>query len=234
MTSNPTHLRTVRSYVLRAGRTTVAQERALGEQWGRFGIDYRPALLDLVQVYGRCAPLTVEIGFGNGEHLAGRAARATERSFLGIEVHRAGVGALLSRAATDNLDNLRVIRHDAVEVLGQQLPAGVVDELEILFPDPWHKSRHHKRRLIQPDFVALAVSRLRPGGTLHLATDWQPYAEHMLEVLSGCRGLENSMPDAGFAPRDAHRAATRFERRGERLGHQVYELRWQRIIAATQ
>jgi tRNA (guanine-N7-)-methyltransferase len=227
-------LRTVRSYVVRGGRTTLSQERAITELGGRYGIDFQPALLDLTQLYGRPAPLTIEIGFGNGEHLLARAQAEPERLFLGIEVHRAGIGAVLLRAAALNLRNLRVIRHDAVEVLAQQIPVGAVDELEILFPDPWHKARHHKRRLLQPAFAALVVTRLHPGGNLHLATDWLPYAEQMLEVLSGCEGLENTVPSAGFAPRDTARAVTRFERRGERLGHKVYELRWQRVIAASQ
>jgi tRNA (guanine-N7-)-methyltransferase len=232
MTDPPTRLRTVRSYVLRGGRTTVSQERALSELWGRFGVEFQSAPLELAPLFGRVAPLTIEIGFGNGEHLAARAREEPERLFLGIEVHRSGVGALLLRAAADELGNLKVIRHDAVEVLAQQVPVGLVDELEILFPDPWHKARHHKRRLIQPEFVALVASRLRPGGRLHLATDWQPYAEQMLQVLAGCAALENTVPAAGFAPRDEHRGATRFERRGERLGHGVYELRFRRAIAA--
>jgi tRNA (guanine-N7-)-methyltransferase len=232
--SKPGNLRTVRSYVVRGGRTTLSQERAITELGGRYGIDFQPAMLGLKAVFGRTAPLTIEIGFGNGEHLLARAQAEPERLFLGIEVHRAGIGAVLLRAAASNLQNLRVIRHDAVEVLAQQIPAGAVDELEILFPDPWHKARHHKRRLIQPAFAALVASRLRPGGSLHLATDWLAYAEQMLEVLSGCEGLENTVPSAAFAPRDTARAATRFERRGERLGHNVYELRWQRVIAASR
>jgi tRNA (guanine-N7-)-methyltransferase len=219
---------------VRGGRTTLSQERAIAALWGRYGIDFQPAMLGFLPLYGRPAPLTIEIGFGNGEHLLARAQAEPERLFLGIEVHRAGVGAVLLRAAALDLQNLRVIRHDAVEVLAQQIPVGAVDELEVLFPDPWHKARHHKRRLMQPEFAALVVTRLRQGGALHLATDWLPYAEQMLEVLSGCAGLENTVPEAGFAPRDTARAATRFERRGERLGHKVYELRWQRVIAASQ
>jgi tRNA (guanine-N7-)-methyltransferase len=232
--TKPGNLRTVRSYVVRGGRTTLSQERAIAALGSRYGIEFQAALLDLQAVFGRTAPLTIEIGFGNGEHLLARAQAEPERLFLGIEVHRAGIGAVLLRAAALNLQNLRVIRHDAVEVLAQQIPAGAVDALQILFPDPWHKARHHKRRLIQPVFASLLATRLRPGGSLHLATDWLPYAEQMLEVLSGCASLENTVPEAGFAPRDTARAATRFERRGERLGHNVYELRWQRVIAASQ
>jgi tRNA (guanine-N7-)-methyltransferase len=219
---------------VRGGRTTASQERAIAELWGRYGIEFQPSLLTPVQLWGNTAPLTIEIGFGNGEHLLARAQAEPERLFLGIEVHRAGIGAVLLRAAALDLKNLRVMRHDAVEVLTHQIPADAIDELEILFPDPWHKARHHKRRLINPGFAALAAASLRPGGRLHLATDWQPYAEQMLEVLSACPMLANTVPAGGFASRDATRAATRFERRGERLGHGVYELRWRRVIAATQ
>ena len=227
-------LRTVRSYVVRGGRMTAGQQRAFAELWPLFGLDFQPLLLDPARLFPGVAPLTLEIGFGNGAHLLARAAAEPDRNFLGVEVHRPGVGAVLLAAAAGGLRNLRLICHDAVEVLTHQIAPGLLDELEILFPDPWHKTRHHKRRLIQPQFLKVAAVRLRPGGTLHLATDWQAYAEHMHEVLTGCALLENAVPESRYAARDANRVATRFERRGEQLGHTVYELRWRRVIAASQ
>jgi tRNA (guanine-N7-)-methyltransferase len=219
---------------MRGGRMTVAQSRALSEQWGSFGIDFSAAVLDLPQRFGRHAPCTLEIGFGNGAHLAERARNEPERDFIGVEVHQSGVGALLLAAAAAGLRNLRVISHDAVDVLREQIAPEALDELQILFPDPWHKKRHHKRRLIQPGFVTLAATRLRVGGRLHLATDWEPYAEQMLEVLSACPLLENAVPAGGYARRPDSRIATRFERRGTRLGHVVRELLWRRVVGATQ
>jgi tRNA (guanine-N7-)-methyltransferase len=226
--------RGIRSFVIRAGRMTVAQQRAMDELWSLQGIDFSARLLDLQATYGRAAPLTVEVGFGNGAHLADGAAGEPQRNFLGIEVHPPGVGALLLAARERGLRNLRVIRHDAVDVLGHMLPPGSIDEIEILFPDPWHKKRHHKRRLIQAPFVELLATRLRVGGLLHLATDWEPYAEHMLAVLKGCELLENANPAGDYAPSPRLRASTRFEQRGARLGHTTRELLWRRISAASQ
>jgi len=219
--------RSVRSFVMRAGRITDAQRRALAELWPRFGLSYGPQLLDLTALYGREAPCTLEIGFGNGEHLAARAQAEPGRNFLGVEVHRPGIGHLLMTAAAAGLDNLRAIDHDAVEVLRDQIAPDTLDEIQILFPDPWPKTRHHKRRLIQPEFAALAASRLRTGGWLRLATDWAPYAEHMRLVLDSCPLLARQHADAApVAP--AARAATRFEQRGLRLGHEVADLAYQR------
>ena len=216
--------RAVRSYVVRGGRITAAQERALAVLWPAYGIDYSPQTLRLQQVFGRSAPCTLEIGFGNGAHLAARAAAEPERDFIGVEVHRPGVGHLLLAAAAAGITNLRVICHDAVDVLREQIPPAALDEIEILFPDPWPKKRHHKRRIVQVAFVELAASRLAGGGRLHLATDWEPYAAHMLEVLRQCKALANSSPDGTYVERSAMRAATRFERRGLRLGHAVRDL----------
>jgi tRNA (guanine-N7-)-methyltransferase len=219
--------RAVRSFVTRAGRLTDAQRRALSELWPRFGLSYGAAPLDLSAVFGRVAPCTLEIGFGNGDHLVARARTEPARNFLGVEVHRPGIGHLLRQAAAAELANLRVIDHDAVEVLRDQLGPGTLDEIQILFPDPWPKKRHHKRRLVQPEFAALAASRLRPGGRLELATDWAPYAEHMRTVLDACPLLAS--PGANLAAgRVAARAATRFEQRGLRLGHEVTELAYER------
>jgi len=225
---NPPPHRAVRSYVVRGGRITAAQERALVELWPVYGVDYAPVPLDLDRLYGRHAPRTLEVGFGNGEHLAARAHAEPERDFLGVEVHRPGVGHLLLAAAAQGSSNLKVICHDAVEVLERQIPAAALDEVELLFPDPWPKKRHHKRRIVQPAFVGLLASRLAFGGRLHLATDWEPYAALMLEVLDACPLLRNVAPDGGFLPPPRARAATRFERRGTRLGHVVRDLEFVR------
>ena len=221
--------RSIRSFVTRAGRITEAQQRALQQLWPRYGIEFAPQPLDPRALFGREAPLTVEIGFGNGDNLVRLAATHPERHFLGIEVHRPGVGRVLLAAESQHLDNLRVICHDAVEVLQQQIAAGSVDEMLILFPDPWPKKRHHKRRLVQPDFIQQVTRSLKPGGVVRLATDWQPYAEHMLEVLRATPGLANAACDDGFAPRAPERLPTRFEKRGERLGHAVWDLCFRKL-----
>jgi tRNA (guanine-N7-)-methyltransferase len=220
--------RAVRSFVIRGGRITVAQERALADLWPILGVEYADQPLSLPALFGNDAPCTVEIGFGNGDHLLRRAAHEPQRNFLGIEVHPPGVGRLLLNVQQQGLHNVRISRHDAVEVLRRQLAPGSVDEFQILFPDPWHKKRHHKRRLIEPGFVALLASRLRPGGHLALATDWEPYAEQMLQVLGQCPELENTAGGDGYAPRPDTRAPTRFERRGLGRGHVVRDLLWQK------
>ena len=207
---------------------TAAQERAWIELWPRYGIETGDAHIDLAAAFGRLAPLTLEIGFGNGESLVALAAAHPQRDFLGIEVHRPGVGHLMLRAEELGLANVRAVCRDAVEVLQQCIPPGSVDEVLLYFPDPWPKKRHHKRRIVQPDFVALVASRLRVGGTFRLATDWQPYAEHMLEVASDCALLRNASPDGTFVPRPESRPVTRFERRGQRLGHGVWDLAFTR------
>jgi tRNA (guanine-N7-)-methyltransferase len=218
----------VRSFVVRAGRMTVAQERAWHELWPRYGIETGGTPLDIAAIFGREAPRTLEIGFGNGESLVALAAAHPDRDYLGIEVHRPGVGHLMLRAEELALANVRAICRDAVEVLQECLAPGTLDEVLLYFPDPWPKKRHHKRRIVQPDFVALVASRLRPGGTLRMATDWEPYAAHMLEVASGCAALRNESPDGAFVPRPDSRPVTRFERRGHRLGHGVWDLAFRR------
>ncbi len=231
MSDEESHRRSIRSFVVRAGRITVAQTRALEELWPRYGVEYSAVPLDLDTLFGRRAPRVVEIGFGNGEHLAALAALYPERDFLGIEVHRPGVGHLLLLASQNGSTNVRASCHDAVEVFQHQLAPDSLDDIYVLFPDPWHKKRHHKRRLIQPPFVALLVSRLRAGGVLHLATDWQPYAEQMLEVLRANAELENLSPTNDWMPRPEQRAPTRFEKRGARLGHGVWDLAFRRRAA---
>jgi len=222
------HPRSIRSFVTRAGRITAAQQRALDELWPKYGVQFAPAPLDLAQLFGRAAPCTVEIGFGNGENLERLAADNPQRNYLGIEVHRAGIGRLLLALEAAHLTNVRIIAHDAVEVLGAQLPEASLDELLILFPDPWPKKRHHKRRLVQTAFVALAASRLTRAAVLHVATDWEPYAQEMLATLAAEQRLENLASDGGFVARPAAREPTRFERRGERLGHRVWDLAFRR------
>jgi tRNA (guanine-N7-)-methyltransferase len=222
------HPRAIRSFVTRAGRITTAQERALVELWPKYGVDVAPQVLDCAARFGREAPLTIEIGFGNGENLLALARAHPQRDYLGIEVHRPGMGRLLLALEELAVTNVRVICHDAVQVLAQQVPPHAAQEILILFPDPWPKKRHHKRRLIQRAFVELAVSRLRSGGVLRLATDWAPYAQEMLAVLGAIAGLDNLAADAGFVPRPSERAPTRFEKRGVRLGHEVWDLAFRR------
>lgn len=217
--------RTVRSFVTRAGRLTGAQKKAIVEHWLRFGVDYSTARLELAALFGNGAPCTLEIGFGNGEHLAGRAQAEPKRNFLGVEVHRPGIGRLLRVVAEAGLDNVRVIAHDAVEVLRDQIAPGALDEVEILFPDPWPKKRHHKRRLIQAEFAGLVATALTGGGRFRLATDWEPYAEQMHLVLDACPLLEGVDP-AGAT----RRAPTRFERRGTGLGLTVHDFAYQRSL----
>jgi len=203
---------------------TVAQERAWVELWPRFGLESTDAPLDLVAAFGREAPRTLEIGFGNGESLVALATEHPERDFLGIEVHRPGVGHLLLRIEELGLRNLRVVCRDAVEVLQGCIAEASLDEVLLYFPDPWPKKRHHKRRIVQPAFVALVERKLKPGGVLRMATDWQPYAEHMLATAAQCAGLVNAAADGQYVERPASRPLTRFERRGQRLGHGVWDL----------
>ena len=212
----------IRSYVLRPGRTGPGQQRAMLELGPRFLLPHAAAPLDFAAVFGRQAPVVLEIGCGMGDATAKVAAALPGTDFIGVEVHEPGVGALLKRIGEGGLTNLRVVRHDAVEVLQHSVPPGSLAGLHIWFPDPWHKKRHHKRRLIQPQFVELATSRLAPGGYLHCATDWQPYAEQMLEVLGAAPGLANTAP--GYAPKPDWRPLTKFEARGLLLGHGVWDL----------
>jgi tRNA (guanine-N7-)-methyltransferase len=222
------HPRSIRSFVMRGGRITEAQQRALDSLWPQYGISFQAAPLDFDAAFGRRAPVTLEIGFGNGDNLAAQAAMHPQRNYLGIEVHRPGVGRLLLSVEERQLTNLRIICHDAVEVLAQQVASQTLDELLILFPDPWPKKRHHKRRLVQAPFVELVTDRLRVGGVLRFATDWQPYADAALEALSANPHLHNLAQDGTFVPRPTERTATRFEKRGERLGHHVWDLAFER------
>ena len=222
----PAFRRNIRSYVLRQGRTSPAQTRAVETLLPTFGVDYRPEPVDLAALFGRDAPKVLEIGFGMGETTAQIARSLPDRDFLGIEVHTPGVGALLRRIDEAGLANIRIVQHDAVDVVRNMIAAESLAGIHVFFPDPWPKKRHHKRRLIQPAFVALLASRLRSGGYLHLATDWEEYAQQMLEVLEAEPLLRNTA--AGFAPRPGYRPLTKFEQRGLNLGHGVWDLVFRR------
>jgi len=217
----------IRSYVLRAGRTTQAQRRALDELLPRYGIPYAASPVDLDRVFGRAAPRVLEIGFGNGDMLVELAAGSPGRDFIGVEVHPPGIGHCLLAIESRGLANVRLIAHDAVEVLAHQLRPGSLAEVLLYFPDPWPKKRHHKRRILQPAFAGLVASRLRQGGKLKLATDWEPYAAWMLEVLNASPEFANAAPARGCIERP-ERGPTRFESRGRRLGHQVFDLEFVR------
>jgi tRNA (guanine-N7-)-methyltransferase len=216
------HPRSIRSFVTRAGRMGPGQTRALAELGPRFLLPYAGARFDFATSFGRVAPLVLEIGFGMGDATAQIAQAQAQIDFIGVEVHTPGVGALLKRIGELGLTNLRLIQHDAVEVLEQMIAPRSLAGVHVFFPDPWHKKRHHKRRLIQAEFVRLLVQRIAPSGYLHCATDWQPYAEQMLEVLGAEPALRNTAP--GFAPRPDYRPLTKFENRGLRLGHGVWDL----------
>ena len=218
--------RHIRSFVLRQGRVTPAQQRACDTLLPRFGIPYTMQRLDLALAFGRDAPRIVEIGFGMGDSTATIALAQPKNDYLALEVHTPGVGNLLKLIDAQRLSNIRVIQHDAVEVLRDMLGEATLDGVHIFFPDPWHKARHNKRRLIQAPFITQLVQKLRPGGYLHVATDWQNYAEQILTVLSAEPLLENTVEN--YAPRPAYRPLTKFEQRGIRLGHEVWDLVFRR------
>ena len=223
----PVFRKTIKSYVLRTGRTTTGQTRAFAELGGKYLLPYRPGSFDPSAAFGRTAPLILEIGFGMGEATAHIAALRSDENFLCCEVHDPGVGALLKRIGEQNLHNIRILKHDAVEVIDHMLEPGMLAGVHIFFPDPWHKKRHNKRRLVQAALISRLASRLAPGGYLHCATDWQPYAEQMLEVLSAEQQLANT--SEAYAERPAYRPLTKFENRGLRLGHGVWDLVFRKI-----
>ena len=223
--------RPIRSFVLRTGRLTTGQQKAFTEFWPKFGIGFDPGReIDFYQQFGNDRPVYLEIGFGNGESLATMAKAHPEHNYLGIEVHTPGVGHLLIRLNELQLDNVRIIQHDAVEVLQRMIMDASLTGVQLFFPDPWHKKRHHKRRIVQPGFVELLTKKIRPGGLFHAATDWENYAEHMLEVLNGFPGqFENTADSSEFLPRPDNRPLTKFEQRGHRLGHGVWDLVFRRL-----
>ncbi len=226
MTDQP---RTVRSFVRRSGRLTAAQQRALAELWPRYGIDYDGRALALAGLFGRDAPCVLEIGFGNGETLVEQAAASSERNFIGIEVHEPGIGHCLLQIEAAGIDNLRLVAHDALEVLERQIPDGALSRINLYFPDPWPKKRHHKRRIVNLAFMELAARKLGPHGQLHIATDWANYAEHIDDVIArspdfSCRERRQH---GGDRPLD--RPTTKFERRGLKRGHNIFDWRLERV-----
>ncbi|WP_373184446.1 tRNA (guanosine(46)-N7)-methyltransferase TrmB [Halopseudomonas sp.] len=221
--------RAIRSFVMRAGRMTEAQKRGIDLGWPRFGLNLDQGQLDLAAMFGRHAPRTLEIGFGMGQSLLEMAQAAPEQDFIGVEVHPPGVGSLLNGVLTTGVSNLRVFDCDAIEVLNQCIPDASLDRVLLFFPDPWHKKKHNKRRIVQLAFVEQLRSKLKIGGIFHMATDWEAYAEHMLEVMSAAPGYRNLAEDGTHVPRPEERPITKFERRGERLGHGVWDLKFERV-----
>lgn len=224
-------MRKVRSYVRREGRLTVGQQRALDELWPQMGIEAEGAVLDFNAVFGRVAPVTLEIGFGMGDSLAEMALNAPEQDFIGIEVHRPGVGRLLAALEEQGSTNVRVFCHDAVEILEQRIPDASLDRVLLFFPDPWHKKRHNKRRIVQQPFLDMLRLKLKPGGIFHMATDWQDYAEWMMIEMNEAQGFENTLGPDQYSPRPDYRPITKFERRGQRLGHGVWDLLFKKVSA---
>lgn len=220
--------RKIRSFVRREGRITKGQQRALDALFPVFGLENSNEPVDLNNVFGRDATKILEIGFGNGASLASMAAAAPEKDFLGIEVHRPGVGNLLLQIEQQQLTNVRVICDDAVEVIRNRIADNSLDAVHIFFPDPWHKKKHHKRRLVQPAFVILLAQKLKPGGVLHMATDWEDYASHMMDVMSTAADFKNLAGEGNYSERPDYRPLTKFEQRGQRLGHGVWDLLFQK------
>lgn len=216
--------KSIRSFVIRAGRITLGQKNAFDTWWPVFGLSLFKGPIDPEQVFGRKAPLVLEIGFGMGDSLLEMARNEPEKDFIGIEVHPPGVGRLINVAGQEGLRNLRVYMADAMDVLEDCIPNQSIDRLQLYFPDPWHKKKHHKRRILQSAFVQQLRPKLTPGGIFHMATDWQAYAEHMLEVMNAAPGFANRFVETGYAPRPDYRPITKFEKRGERLGHGVWDL----------
>lgn len=214
----------IRSYVIRGGRITVGQKKAFDSYWPEFGLSLFDGALDIDQSFGRTAPTVLEIGFGMGDSLVAMAEAESDKNFIGIEVHPPGVGCLINNAGKAGLNNLKVYMADAIDVLDDCIADASLDRFQLYFPDPWHKKKHNKRRIVQPAFVEKIKTKLKPGGVIHMATDWEPYAEHMMEVLSAAEGLDNQAGEYCYSPRPDYRPITKFEKRGERLGHGVWDL----------
>lgn len=218
------HQRQIKSFVIRSGRMTPGQEKAYQQLWPIYGIDEGDNILDFEQFYSRQAPVILEIGFGMGDSLVTMARQQPEKNYLGIEVHRPGVGRLLGNIEKYQLNNLRVMQCDAVQVLKKQIKDNSLSAVYLFFPDPWHKKRHHKRRILQPDFIQLVRQKLMHHGHFHMATDWEHYAQQMMELMTNTAGFKNCASKGQFIPRPDYRPMTKFERRGERLGHGVWDL----------
>ncbi|WP_113627669.1 tRNA (guanosine(46)-N7)-methyltransferase TrmB [Pectobacterium peruviense] len=222
-------MRRIRSFVRRQGRLTNGQQLALDNYWPVMGVEYQTEQVDFNALFGRDAPVVLEIGFGMGASLVTMAAQHPEQNFLGIEVHLPGIGACLASAQDAEISNLRVMCHDAIEVLVKMIPDGSLSMVQLFFPDPWHKARHNKRRIVQVPFVELVQSKLKVGGVFHMATDWEPYAQHMLEVMTSVAGYRNLSDNNEYVVRPESRPLTKFEARGQRLGHGVWDLMFERI-----
>ncbi|MGB0205528.1 MAG: tRNA (guanosine(46)-N7)-methyltransferase TrmB [Neptuniibacter sp.] len=222
------HMRTVKSFVLRAGRMTEGQQKAMEDVWPQMGLELQNGMLNLADVFGREAPVVLEIGFGMGDSLIEMAKDQPEKNYIGIEVHRPGVGRILSNAEKAGLNNIRVFCDDAIEVLAQCIPDSSLDCIQLFFPDPWHKKRHHKRRIVQPEFAQTLRKKLKVGGVFHMATDWENYAEHMMEVMSVAEGYQNVAGNGQYSPQPEWRPVTKFQKRGERLGHGVWDLMFEK------
>jgi len=217
----------IRSFIRRQGRITAAQAKALEDLWPAYGLAPDQGL-DAPTIFGRVAPLVLEIGFGNGDSLATMAAENPACDYIGIEVHRPGVGHLLLKIEAQGVGNVRVYCADAIDILTRCVADASLDRLQLFFPDPWHKKRHNKRRIVNAEFLALVCRKLKPGGIFHAATDWEPYAEHMAETLATCPALQSLTADSPFSPRPDYRPLTKFESRGQRLGHGVWDLLYRR------
>ena len=220
--------RPIKSFVIRAGRMTEAQQRGYNELWSIYGLELSDGLIDPQVAFGSSAPVVAEVGFGMGDSLAEMARDAPETNFIGIEVHRPGVGRLLHLAEVYELKNLRVYCDDAIEVLKQCIPVQSLQRLQLFFPDPWHKRRHNKRRIVRPEFMALVREKLADDGVFHAATDWQDYAEFIVKLMAGVPGYKNQAGDEQYSAKPEYRPETKFERRGERLGHGVWDLLYER------
>jgi len=227
--SSPNRHREIKSFVLRQGRLTAAQQNALQNYWQEYGIDFSAQPLDFQSLFQNNNEIILEIGFGNGESLLQQAINQPQYNFIGIEVHGPGIGHLIHEAHTKDIHNIRVIRHDAVEVLETQIVDASVKQLQLFFPDPWHKKRHHKRRIIKPAFIELVNKKLKPGGCFHMATDWQHYAEQMLEEMDNTGSFRNTSGKGNFSKTRGARCETKFERRGIGLGHGVWDLIYEKL-----
>lgn len=223
------YLRKIRSFVLREGRLTKGQSQAIESHWPAMGLDYSPEALNLSQVFGREADTILEIGFGMGGSLVQMAKASPELNYIGIEVHKPGVGACLADAGEAQVTNLRVYHHDAMEVLEHSIADGSLSRVQLFFPDPWHKKRHNKRRIVQPEFAQLIRRKLKIGGVFHMATDWENYSEYMLEVMQVAEGYKNQSADGTVVARPDYRPLTKFEARGHRLGHGVWDIMFERV-----
>ncbi|WP_371372651.1 tRNA (guanosine(46)-N7)-methyltransferase TrmB [Thalassotalea aquiviva] len=223
------YIRKVRSFVKREGRLTKGQARALDTLWDTMGLNHSDGMLDIANLFGNDNPITLEIGFGMGKSLVEMAKNDPNRNFIGIEVHRPGVGACLALAEAEGVHNLKVYEHDAIEILDDCVPKGCIDTVQLFFPDPWHKAKHHKRRIVKPEFIESIRNILIPGGVFHMATDWENYAECMLEDMSQAPGFVNMSETNDYVPRPDSRPLTKFENRGQKLGHGVWDLQFQKV-----